>query len=222
MIAQINSYDELLKFSAPIKEINATDFPPTENQTQFSSSDCGKGRNNGRNGRGRGRNGGRYVPRCQLCGQYGHRVLECRERFNQTFHGHQNVPQLQNSQSTPQAYNLNLLPSNAPQDHSNWYPDSGATHHITNDVHGLTDPALYKGPDQLLIGNGSGLNIHSTGSSSLTSRSYPLKLSNILLVLEIRKKLLSVYRLTNDNSVFFEFHSNYCVVKDRETRRSLL
>ena len=30
--------------------------------------------------------------------------------------------QLQNSQSTPQAYNLNLLPSNTPQDHSNWYP----------------------------------------------------------------------------------------------------
>ena len=101
----------------------------------------------------------------------------------------------------------------------NWYPDSGATHHVTNDVHSLTDPALHQGPNQLLIGNGSGLTIHSTRSSSLTSCSHPLKLSNILLVPEIRKKLLSVYRLTNDNSVFVEFHSNYCVVKDEETRR---
>ena len=40
VIAQINSYDELLKFSNPIKEINATDFPPTANQTQFSSFDA--------------------------------------------------------------------------------------------------------------------------------------------------------------------------------------
>ena len=63
---------------------------------------------------------------------------------------------------------------------------------------------------------------HLTGSSSLTSCSHPLKLSNILLVLEIQKKLLSVYRLTNDNSVFVEFHSNYCVVKDEETGRPLL
>ena len=80
----------------------------------------------------------------------------------------------------------------------------------------------YQGPDQLLIGNGSGLTIHSTGSSSLSSRSHPLKLSNILLVLEIRKKLISVYRLTNDNSVYVEFHSNYFVVKDEETGRPLL
>ena len=62
VIAQINSYDELLKFSNPIKEINATDYPPTANQTQFSSSDRGKGRNNGINGCEKGRNGGRYVP----------------------------------------------------------------------------------------------------------------------------------------------------------------
>ena len=86
----------------------------------------------------------------------------------------------------------------------------------------MTDPALYQGPDQLLIGNGSGLNIHSTGSSSLTSCSYPLKLSNILIFSEIWNKLLSVYRLTNDNSIFVEFHSNYCVVKDEETGRPLL
>ena len=66
------------------------------------------------------------------------------------------------------------------------------------------------------------MTIHSTRSSSLTSRSHPLKLSNILLVPEIRKKLLSVYRLSNDNFVFVEFHANYCVVKDEETGRPLL
>ena len=64
--------------------------------------------------------------------------------------------------------------------------------------------------------------IHSIGSSSLISRSYPLKLSNILHVPKIRKTLLSIYRLTNDNAIYVEFHATYCVVKDEETRKSLL
>ena len=202
--------------------MHVINFPPPANHTQLTSSDRGRGRNNGKNSHGRGRNGGRYTPRCQLCGQYGHRILECREWFNRMFHGHQNALPVQNSQSVPQAYNLNLIPSLVPQDHSSWYPDNGATHHVTNDGQNLTDPALYQGPDQLQIRNGSGLTIHSIGSSSLISRSHPLKLVNILHVPEIRKKLLSVYRLTNNNVVFIEFHATYYVVKDKETGRPLL
>ena len=122
----------------------------------------------------------------------------------------------------PQAYTTNLQPVNTLQDHYVWYPDSGATHHVTNDVHNLIDPAIYQGPDQLHVGNGIGLVIHSTGSSSLISQSLPLKLVNILHVPDIQKNLLSVYRLTNDNSVFIEFHATYCVVKDEVTGKPLL
>ena len=68
VIAQINSYNELMKFSNPIKDTTTTNFPPTANQTQLTSSNRGRGRNNDRNGRERGRNGGRCTPRCQLCG----------------------------------------------------------------------------------------------------------------------------------------------------------
>ena len=92
VVAQVHSYDELLKFSAPNKDTTASDFPSVANQTQLTSSDCGRGCHNGRNNIGRGRNGGRYVPRCQLCGQFGHRVLECRERFNRSFYGNQISP----------------------------------------------------------------------------------------------------------------------------------
>ena len=160
MVAQINSYKELIRSTNPIKDHSVMDFPPTANQTQVTSSDRGRGRNNGRNGRVRDRNSGRYTPRCQLCGQYRHRVLECRERFNRMFHGHQNSPTAQNTQTFPQAYNLNLNTLNVAQDHSQWYPDSGATHHVINDVQSLTNPALYQGTDQLQVGNGSGLIIH--------------------------------------------------------------
>ena len=106
VVAQINSHDELTKLSNPIKDNTTTDFPPNANQTQITSSDHGSW------------NGGRYTPQCQLCGQYGHRVLECRERFNQTFHGDHNAPMVQSPQSFPQAYNLNLNTSPVPHDHS--------------------------------------------------------------------------------------------------------
>ena len=66
------------------------------------------------------------------------------------------------------------------------------------------------------------MTVHSIGLSSLISWSYPLKLVNILHVLEIRKKLLLIYRLINDNVVFVEFHATYYVVKDEETWRPLL
>ena len=122
----------------------------------------------------------------------------------------------------PQAYTTNLQLVNSPPDHSVWYPDSGATHHVTNDAQNLVDPALYQGLDQLQVRNGTCLTIHSTGSSSLMSQSQPLKLVNILHVPKIRKRLLSVYRLTNDNMVFVEFRATHCVVKDEETGRPLL
>ena len=122
----------------------------------------------------------------------------------------------------PHAYVTNLQPVHSSSDHSAWYPDSGATHHVTNDAQNLVDPALYQGPDQLQVGNGAGLPISSTGSSSLISRSQTLKLVNILHVPAIRKNLLSVYRLTNDNAVFVEFHATYCVVKDEATGKPLL
>ena len=77
VVAQINSYEDLMKFTHPAKDITVSEFPPTTNQTQTTSSDCGRGHNNRRNNRRRGRNGGRYTPRCQLCGQFGHCVLEC-------------------------------------------------------------------------------------------------------------------------------------------------
>ena len=142
VIAQINSHDELLHFINPPKENIASECPPAANQTQVSRSDRDRGRNGGRNSRGRGRNGGRYTPRCQICGQFGHRAQECRERFNRSFYGWQNSTK--NPQHSPHAYNLSLPLATGPSDHTVWYPDSGATHHVTNDPQALMDPTVYQ------------------------------------------------------------------------------
>ena len=81
---------------------------------------------------------------------------------------------------------------------------------------------MYQGTKQLQIGNGSVLFIQSTGSSSIPSRSLSLKLQNILHVPDIKKNLLSIYRLTNDNYVYVEFHADHCIIKEEGTGRPLL
>ncbi|PNX62373.1 hypothetical protein L195_g061114, partial [Trifolium pratense] len=35
-----------------------------------------------------------------------------------------------------------------------WYPDSGATHHVTNNSDNLLDSVSLSGSDQVLLGNG--------------------------------------------------------------------
>ena len=58
VVAEVNSYKDLLKFTHSTKDTTASEFPPPANQTQTTYSDRGRGRNNGRNNHGRGRNGG--------------------------------------------------------------------------------------------------------------------------------------------------------------------
>ncbi|KAH0672841.1 hypothetical protein KY290_025078 [Solanum tuberosum] len=45
-----------------------------------------------------------------------------------------------------------------------WFPDTGATQHITPDLSDIHQAEPYKGVDQLQVGNGAGLPIHHTGN----------------------------------------------------------
>jgi len=106
-----------------------------------------------------------------------------------------------------------------------WYPDSGATHHVTPDAANLMDAVSLSGSDQVHLGNGQGLPITSVGSMSFHSSFQPhttLKLNNLLLVPSITKNLVSVSQFAKDNNVFFEFHANECFVKCQVSSRILL
>ncbi|KAF3618865.1 hypothetical protein FXO38_03144 [Capsicum annuum] len=100
---------------------------------------------------------------------------------------------------------------------SNWYPNSGATHYLTNDMQNMAVRGEYMGNDQIHIGNGTGLTISHFGNAILPTISRPLHLSNVLLVPKITKNLLSVANFTSDNDVIFEFHPRFCLMKDRAT-----
>ncbi|KAH9750824.1 retrovirus-related pol polyprotein from transposon RE1 [Citrus sinensis] len=102
-----------------------------------------------------------------------------------------------------------------------WYLDSGATHHITNNMANMHIRDQFTGADQLIIGNGQGLPITHVGdasflfkSSNSTHKHSPIALKDILLVPSITKNLLSISKLTTDNNLSVEFFGNVCFVKD--------
>lgn len=103
-----------------------------------------------------------------------------------------------------------------------WVPDSGATHHITSDLSNLALHQPYTGGEEVLIGDGSGLQITNTGSLSLPTNHKSLSLTNILLVPNIHKNLLSVYKLCNHNQVSIEFSPSHFQVKDLTSGARLL
>jgi hypothetical protein len=48
----------------------------------------------------------------------------------------------------------------------NWYPDSGATHHLTHDLANLNVRAdEYSGSEQIRVGNGTSLPIKHVGTN---------------------------------------------------------
>ncbi|KAG7533110.1 Zinc finger CCHC-type superfamily [Arabidopsis thaliana x Arabidopsis arenosa] len=157
-----------------------------------------------------------YQGRCQICSVHGHSARRC--------------PQLQSitGASSPSAApftpwqpraNLAIGSNYSPV---NWLLDSGATHHITNDLANLSMHQPYNGGDDVLIGDGSPLTISHTGSTLLPSLSRDLKLNKVLYVPDIHKNLISVYRLCNANQVSVEFFPAHFQVKDLSTGAPLL
>ncbi|KAG8482529.1 hypothetical protein CXB51_024309 [Gossypium anomalum] len=103
-----------------------------------------------------------------------------------------------------------------------WYPDSGATHHLTNSPDVLSDSSSYPGPGKVYVGNGMALAVKSTGQSSFRTQSRALFMRSLLFVPGLTKNLLSVSKFAKDNHVMFEFFPSQCQVRDLRTREVLL
>jgi histone deacetylase 1/2 len=104
---------------------------------------------------------------------------------------------------------------------TNWYVDSGATDHITGELDKLTMREKYGGRDQVHTANGSGMSISNIGHTTLHTPIHDLHLKNILHVPSANKSLASVHRIASDNNAFLEFHPNYFLIKDRQTKTTL-
>jgi hypothetical protein len=166
-------------------------------------------------GRGRGRNNQSFLktsrPICQVCQKPSHVALNCYHRFDNAYQS--------KVSSNMQAY----LTSSYTSIDSNWYPDSGATHHLTSDLANLNVKVdNYTGADQIKIGNGSGLSIKHVGTAHLSTPHFNFHLLDVLHVPNICKNLISVQKFARDTNTFFEFHPSHFLLKDRATGKLLL
>ncbi|KAF7824348.1 Retrovirus-related Pol polyprotein from transposon TNT 1-94 [Senna tora] len=157
----------------------------------------------------------------------GHIASACYNRYDSNYQ----LSQQQYSQNFAQARQRssgNMAAMVATPDAVNdaaWFPDSGATNHVTSDASNLMNGVEYTSAEQLHMGNGKGLLISNIGQSLVKSSFQPnlsLVLNNLLHVPSITKNLVSVSKFAKDNSVFFEFHSDACYVKSQATKATLL
>lgn len=96
-----------------------------------------------------------------------------------------------------------------------WNVDTGATHHLTNDVARLNvKKDDYNGVDNVQVGNGQSLQISKIGSSKISTPSSTFVLNQVILVPKIQNNLISMQQFCVDNAVYFEFHSHYFLLKD--------
>ncbi|PPD77240.1 hypothetical protein GOBAR_DD25830 [Gossypium barbadense] len=103
-----------------------------------------------------------------------------------------------------------------------WYPNSGATHHLTHSAASLSENLSYNEPGMVYVGNGSSLTVICSGQSSLLTKARPLYMKSILYTLGITKYLLSISKFTRENQVMFEFLPSQCQVRDLRTREIIL
>lgn len=147
----------------------------------------------------RGRHQGKT---CHFCGFSGHTVTECRKL----------------RRVLAQA-NCTIMPQPAT---NRWMLDSGASHNITSEVQNMSMHSEYEGPDEVVIGDGTGLNVTHVGSTHLSTPSKTFALTDLLCVPSIHRNLISVHKFTSSNNCSVEFNPFFFSVKDLSTGVHLL
>jgi histone deacetylase 1/2 len=110
---------------------------------------------------------------CQVCDKPGHSAKKCYHRFDVTYRD--------NAVKTSNLHGL--MATTGAVSPPDWHPDTGATHHLTNNMANLNLRSEdYTGSDRVLVGDGAGLQISQIGSSILTPFETPFVLKQILLV----------------------------------------
>lgn len=136
-------------------------------------------------------------PVCQICGRTGHTALKCYNRFD-------------NNYQSPTAYTLVRHNDGRSQE---WFPDSGASAHVTASFQNLQTTHPYEGGDAVMVGDGAFLPITHVGSSAITTTSGNITLNDVLVCPDIKKSMLSVSKLCEDYpcGVFFDVNHVYVI-----------
>ena len=103
--------------------------------------------------------------------------------------------------------------------HSNmcWIIDSGATDHVTFSIE-LLDPKTLPRTTTISFPDGGQAHIESIGSLHVTPH---IKLDDVLKVLQFQVNLLSVSKLMRALQCIVMFFSDFCVVQNSTTRKTI-
>ncbi|CAJ2630669.1 unnamed protein product [Trifolium pratense] len=152
-----------------------------------------------------------FLGRCQWCNTKGHVLADC--QLFRTQHPSVPAPPRSSPSTTGQAQ---AHTATAGTSSPGFLLDSGATHHVTNDLTNLALHHPYTGPDSLFMGNGSGLNISHSGTLLIND----LSLSNALYVPSMKQQIISVSQLTKQTNSAVVFLPNSFYVMDLQTRQT--
>ncbi|KAM1580053.1 hypothetical protein ACFX1Z_041414 [Malus domestica] len=147
----------------------------------------------------------------QICGSTSHEALDCFDRMNPEISG-----------KFPPAKLAAMCAHYTAKSSNSWLIDSGATSHITNDISNIQSPTPYHGEDKVYIGDGKGLSIAHTGTSTLHTHTSSFQLHNVLHVPHMKHSLLSAYQFIKDNDCSLTLDIHGSSVKDRFTGMTLL
>ena len=84
--------------------------------------------------------------------------------------------------------------------------DSRATHYFTPKFGNLSDPSLFTGEEQVMVGNGKSIGISHIDNAVIHSSMRPILLKHVLHTPQISKQFMSVTKLCYDNQAFVEFY----------------
>ncbi|KAL4301756.1 hypothetical protein GQ457_10G016470 [Hibiscus cannabinus] len=238
---QQNAFDLANNFSGSVSIAQGTSDRAGVKNKEYSMNQQPYRQFNNSGGRGRTR------PQCQLCEKVGHLVDSCWFRFDQSFQGvtaRKSTSREESGMSNVNGGETNVTGhvcscaghgssesqaevqlTTVGTGQSQWYVDSGATHHVTPEAGKVMQGSKYGGPGKITVGDGANLNIARIGKSVLhvfSSNRKTLVLSDLMHVPQITKNLISVSKLARDNHVFLEFHAFKCVVRDEDTGGVLL
>ena len=99
--------------------------------------------------------------------------------------------------------------TNIAYDDQQWYADSGANAHITNDLENLNFKQPFQNDDTVAVGNGASLGIENIGSTVLTSSLSKFHLKNVLHCPNASTNLFSIQKFCNDNDRYFKLTSTH-------------
>jgi len=163
-------------------------------------------------------------PHCQICHKQGHTTDTCWHKYDPPVNSSYNVNLSQSSFSADNDCAPSILGAPSTIGDPLWYPDSGATNHITKDSSVFHTKSPYQGSETLKVSNSQGMHIIHTGSTFYIAPNTNTKflLRNLLHVPRITKNLISVAQFTKDNYYYFKFYPHSCFVKHQDTHQILL